>query len=104
MNKDELHKLIETKQPNICQIVAYKDGEEVYDTLEAIISALFDASAVSKEAKLTLKLLALLNVSGLETSLINKFFPDIQTETITALSANGWIYADSRVRLHPVIA
>ena len=81
-----------------------KDGEEVYDTLEAIISALFDASAVSKEAKLTLKILALLNVRGLETSLINKFFPDIQTETITALSTDGWIYADSRVRLHPVIA
>ena len=81
-----------------------KDGEEVYDTLEAIISALFDASAVSKEAKLTLKILALLNVRGLETSLINKFFPDIQTKTITALSTDGWIYADSRVRLHPVIA
>ncbi len=81
-----------------------KDGEEVYDTLEAIISALFDASAVSKEAKLTLKILALLNVRGLETSLINKFFPDIQTETITALSTDGWIYADTRVCLHPVIA
>ncbi len=30
MIRDELHKLIETKQPNICQIVAYKGGEEVY--------------------------------------------------------------------------
>ena len=81
-----------------------KDGEEVYDTLSAIISALFDASAVSKKAKLTLKILALLNVRGLETSLINKFFPDIQAETITALSTDGWLYVDSRVRLHPVIA
>lgn len=81
-----------------------KDGEEVYDTLSAIISALFKASAVNDTARLTLKILALLNVRGLETSLINKFFPDIQEETITALSTDGWLYEDSRVRLHPVIA
>ena len=30
MNKEELHKFIEEKQPNICQIVAYKDNEKVY--------------------------------------------------------------------------
>ena len=30
MNKDELHKLIETEQPNICQVTAYTGGEEVY--------------------------------------------------------------------------
>ena len=81
-----------------------KDGEEVYDTLEAIISALFDASAVSKDAKLTLKILALLNVRGLETSLIYKFFPNIKAEMIADLSVQGWLYEDNRVRLHPVIA
>ena len=81
-----------------------KDGEEVYDTLSAIISALFKASAVSVDAKLTLKILALLNVRGLETSLVQKFFPDIQPDTISKLSADGWLYADSRVRLHSVIA
>ena len=81
-----------------------KDGEEVYDTLSAIISALFKASAVSVDAKLTLKTLALLNVRGLETSLVQKFFPNIQPDTISKLSADGWLYADSRVRLHPVIA
>ena len=81
-----------------------KDGEEVYDTLEDIIYVLFDASAVSKDAKLTLKILALLNVRGLETSLIYKFFPNIKAETITDLSVQGWLYDDSRVRLHPVIA
>lgn len=81
-----------------------KDGEEVYDTLSAIISALFDASSVSDTAGLTLKILALLNVRGLEISLLIKFFPDIQTETVSWLSANGWLYDDNRVRLHPVIA
>lgn len=27
MNKEELHKFIEEKQPNICQVVAYKNNE-----------------------------------------------------------------------------
>ena len=30
MNKIELHKLIEEKQPNICQVAAYKDNQLVY--------------------------------------------------------------------------
>lgn len=30
MNKEELHRLIEEQQPNICQISCYKDGKEVY--------------------------------------------------------------------------
>jgi len=30
MNKEELHKLIEEQEPNICQIVAYKDNKKVY--------------------------------------------------------------------------
>ena len=30
MNKDELHRFIADKQPNICQMVAYRDGIEVY--------------------------------------------------------------------------
>ena len=30
MNKEELHKFIEEKQPNICQVVAYKNNEKVY--------------------------------------------------------------------------
>ena len=30
MNKEELHKLIEEQQPNICQIFAYKENEKIY--------------------------------------------------------------------------
>ena len=33
---NELHKLIETEQPNICQVVAYKGGE--YRPLEELIA------------------------------------------------------------------
>ncbi len=81
-----------------------KDGEEVYGTLSAIISALFDAGGVDEEARLTLKILSLLSVRGLEPSLLYRFFPDIKAKNIAALSAEGWLYADKRIRLHPVIA
>ena len=30
MNQEELYSLIKTEQPNICQIVAYKNGDKVY--------------------------------------------------------------------------
>ena len=30
MNREELYRLIKEKQPNICQVVAYKKGEKVY--------------------------------------------------------------------------
>lgn len=30
MHKEEFHKLIKASQPNICQIVAIKDGKTVY--------------------------------------------------------------------------
>lgn len=30
MSKEKLHNLIETTQPNICQIVAYKDNKKIY--------------------------------------------------------------------------
>ena len=30
MNKTELHNFIAKQQPNICQVVAIRDGEEVY--------------------------------------------------------------------------
>ena len=31
MNKEELHKIVEEKQPNICQIVAMKNNEILYN-------------------------------------------------------------------------
>lgn len=81
-----------------------KDGEEVCDTLSAIISALFDAGTVSMTERLALKRLALLNVRGIEAELIGRFFSDIQPKTAEKLAANGWLYDGGRVRLHPVIA
>ncbi len=86
------------------KISNYKDGEELYDTLSAIISGLFNASAVNRSEQLTLKILSLLNVRGLETTLVQKFFPEIQENVITELSRKGWIYTDNRrIWLHPVI-
>ena len=82
----------------------YKDGVEVYDTLSAIVTALFDAGKMSDDEKLALKVLSLLNVRGLETSLVQKFFPEISEKTLSELSTEGWLYNDDRIHLHPVIA
>ncbi len=86
------------------RIGSYKDGKEVYDTLSNIISAMFDISDMSDTARHTLKLLALLNERGLEKSLVQSFFPDISSQTLSSLSAEGWLYYDERIRLHSVIA
>ena len=82
----------------------YKDGEEIYDTLSAVISSLFSSAKINDTSKTALKIFSLFNVRGLEISLINKFFPDIRAETINSLSAEGWLYCDKRVHVHPVIA
>ncbi|MBR3269420.1 MAG: serine/threonine protein kinase [Oscillospiraceae bacterium] len=82
----------------------YKDGEEVCDTLAGIISGLFDASNLETNAETVLKILALLNVRGLESELLLRFFPQITAKMLGTLSEQGWIYSADSVRLHPVIA
>lgn len=82
----------------------FKDGEEIYDTLSAIISALFDSGRMTARERLAMKVLSLLDVRGLETGLLQRFFPEIGTDVLTELARQGWIYSDGRVRLHPVIA
>ena len=79
----------------------YKDGIEVYDTLSAIITALFDASSMNGQELLTMKVLSLLDVRGLETDLVNNM---LGITELSKLSAEGWLNADSRVQVHPVIA
>lgn len=86
------------------KISNYKDGEEVYGTLSTIISALFNSGKMNKDEKLALKILSLLNVYGLDRGLAEKFFPNIQEKAVESLSRNGWIYMDSRLHVHPVIA
>lgn len=81
-----------------------KDGEEVYDTLSAIISALFDASGMSEQYKFALKILSLLDVRGLETDLIRELVELPDMDIIPQLFREGWIYADKKVRVHPIIA
>ena len=82
----------------------YKDGTEVYDTLSAIISALFRAAGMPSDTVCVLKILALLDVRGLETSLVQHFYPNMTDTQISSLRQEGWLYADDRIRLHPVIA
>lgn len=82
----------------------YKDGEEVYDTLSAIISALFDASGMTADELLTTKVLSLLDVRGLEADLLYNILQKIREPIVTELTHRGWITSDGRVRVHPVIA
>ena len=82
----------------------YKDGEEIYDTLAVIISGLFDASRLPQDAETTLRILALLNIRGLEPDLLIQFYPQMTDELLRMLAQQGWIIADSRVHLHSVIA
>lgn len=82
----------------------YKDGEEIYDTLSAIISELFSLSSLNDYEQTVMKTLALLDVRGLETELLLQFFSSIKHDTILRLAEYGWIYHSNRVKLHPVIA
>ena len=82
----------------------FKDSEEVYDTLSAIIQSLFDAAGLPDSQRIILKLLALLNVHGLEADVLQRFYPQISSEALHVLSEQGWIYSDKTVHLHPVIA
>ncbi|MBQ8922213.1 MAG: serine/threonine protein kinase [Oscillospiraceae bacterium] len=82
----------------------YKDGEEVYASLASIISGLFIAAGMHPESAHTLKILALLNVRGLETELLLRFYPMINSNTLNNLAQQGWMISDGRIRLHPVIA
>lgn len=82
----------------------YKDGEEVYDTLSAIVSALFDASGMTEDELLAMKVISLLDVRGLEESLFYKFFPKVIDSTVAELIRRGWVASDSRIRIHSVIA
>ncbi len=85
------------------EISNYKDGEEVYGTLSAIISALFNAGNISEPARITLKVLAFLEVRGLERDLVKDIL-QLDMDDIEMLKKEGWLYADSLIRVHPVIA
>ncbi|MBR5090455.1 MAG: hypothetical protein IK093_13585 [Ruminiclostridium sp.] len=82
----------------------YKDGEEVYDTMSAIITALFDASRLSDKQLMALKTMSLFDVRGFDTDTIVNIIKTIDIETLKELHREGWICADERIRVHPVIA
>ena len=81
----------------------YKDGEEVYGTLAAIITALFDSGGMTSDELLTMKTLALLDARGLEPQLTERLLK-LDPEILRKLDTEGWLCSDSRVKLHPVIA
>lgn len=81
-----------------------KDGEEVYDTLYAIVAALFSAGNMPSEYHIALKTLALLDARGLDKEIIFSVLKLCNNQIITELTSEGWIYSDDRIKVHPVIA
>ncbi|MBR6967798.1 MAG: AAA family ATPase [Ruminococcus sp.] len=81
----------------------YKDGEEVYDTLRNIVTALFDASSMTAAELAAMKTLSLLDVRGLEAELVERILK-LNVETVQNLGQQGWLISDGRVKVHPVIA
>ncbi|MBP5605760.1 MAG: serine/threonine protein kinase [Ruminiclostridium sp.] len=82
----------------------YKDGEEVYDTLSAIITALFDASKLTEKQMIALKTMSLFDVRGFDTDTITRIIKPVEIDTLCELHREGWLYANDRVRVHSVIA
>ena len=85
------------------KISNYKDGEEVYDTLGSIITALFDAGKMASEARFMLKVLALLDVRGMDREIIRDIVK-FDMDMIRQLGEEGWLYDGNIIRLHPVIS
>jgi len=85
------------------KISNYKDGEEVYDTLRNIITALFDAGNMVPDRRFMLKVLSLFDVRGMDREMIRNILK-FDMDTIHQLSSEGWIYDGSVIRLHPVIS
>ena len=87
----------------------YKDGEEVYDTLSTIISALFNAGNMNAESKDIIKILSFLDVRGLDSDVIYNILK-LDTNRISELAKEGWLYEEcwsetgNFIRLHPVIS
>lgn len=85
------------------KISNFKDGEEVYGTLSAIISALFTAGNMDAHTSFVLKILSFLEVRGIERELVQDILK-LDSDTIDKLAKEGWLYADNMIHLHPVIA
>lgn len=82
----------------------YKDGEEVYDTLRSIITALFDTSRLTDAQKIIMKTMSLFDVRGFDTDIILEIVKHTGEDTLHGLHRESWLSADKRVRVHPVIA
>lgn len=82
----------------------YKDGEEIYNTLSAIISALFSKGNMSDKCILYMKILSLIDYRGLERSIIQDIVKIDDDSILKKLAAEGWIYDNDIIRVHTVIS
>lgn len=81
----------------------YKDGEEIYDTVSVIVSELFNETNLNVKEKTALKVLSLLDIRGIEKSLACDIL-NLDEQILSVMTAEGWIYSDKRIHVHPVIS
>ncbi|MBE6842936.1 MAG: serine/threonine protein kinase [Ruminococcus sp.] len=81
----------------------YKDGEEIYGTLSAIISSLFDCSGMSDSCRTYLKVISLIDYRGFEKSFVYDILK-LNADIISKLAFEGWLYNGDVIRVHPVIS
>lgn len=82
-----------------------KDEKEEQDTIAGIITALFDAAALSVDKRIILKFLSLFPASGVSVKSVQRLLDLPSKDGFNELDREGWAYLDAgKMRLHPVIA
>ncbi len=86
------------------RIVYEKDNKTSYETIENIISALFQNNQLSESKKILMKILSLFDASGVEMQQIQSMMGFESKEEVNQLIREGWILLfDTRISFHPVI-
>lgn len=81
-----------------------KDGQARRDTIGNIIDALFEASKLSTEKRLLLKIFSLIGVEGIDINLYRKILQVKSMDAINEMVTDGWLMLNKDIlSMHPVI-
>lgn len=82
-----------------------KDQDAFYATISDIITAVFDATRLSREKTSVLKLLSLFKCVGVSEDIIQELFGFDSKDTFNELHREGWLIIEElNIKLHPVIS
>ncbi|MCD8148737.1 MAG: hypothetical protein LUE92_04045, partial [Clostridiales bacterium] len=86
------------------KIIFCKDTDTCTETLRTIITALFEADHLSAQMKDLLKVMSLVNSSGINIRLLHKVLSIKSMDDANTLIRDGWIILSEKIiSLHPVI-